>query len=102
MKRGIIGAGIVCASILLVGCTSKPAEPQTTTPSTTNQSAAAKSGTTTKTGTVTKVGSKYLLKAAGQSIDIDSYNIDLSQYAGKSVTLSGQYSGDTLFVSEVK
>lgn len=63
-----------------------------------------KTGKTTKTGIVTKVSGKYFLSELGsqQTLPIDSYSLDLEQYVGKDVTVTGEYSGDELFVSEVE
>lgn len=62
-----------------------------------------KVGDTTLTGKITKVGDKYFITVSGkQPQDLDSYSVDLSQYVGKTVTVTGQYSGDTLFVGKVE
>lgn len=62
-----------------------------------------KSGDTTKTGTLTESNGKYFLQEpGGQPEMIESYVVDLSQYVGSSVTVTGQYSGDTLFVGEIQ
>jgi len=62
-----------------------------------------KSGTTTKTGKITVSGGVYSLQEAGQTAkEIDSYVVDLSKYVNQIVTVTGQYSGDTLFVGAVK
>lgn len=81
-----------------------PATPTTkTTKSGNNPSATEKSGTTTKTGKITSNGGVFSLQEAGQTPkEIDSYAVDLSKYVGKTVTVTGQYSGDTLFVGSVK
>lgn len=64
---------------------------------------AAKSGTTTKTGEISKQGDRYYIEEAGQSPkEVDSYAVDLGMYLGQTVTVSGQYSGDTLFVGSVE
>lgn len=68
-----------------------------------NPGATEKSGTTTKVGKITGSDGKFYLQEAGQvAKEIDSYAVDLSVYVGKTVTVSGQYSGDTLFVGSVK
>jgi hypothetical protein len=64
--------------------------------------------TTQKIGTITTIGKisstdgKFYLQEAGQiPREIDSYAIDLTKYVGQTITVSGQYSGDTLFVGSV-
>jgi len=66
-------------------------------------SANQKSGTTTKTGKLTSNAGKFYFSENGQTPqEIDSYSVDLSAYVGQTVTISGQYSGDTLFVGSVE
>ncbi len=80
-----------------------PAAQVKTNSKTTNPSATEKSGTTTKTGKIGSSGGVFTLQEAGQTPkEIDSYVVDLSKYVGKTVTVTGQYSGDTLFVGAVK
>jgi hypothetical protein len=65
--------------------------------------AAEKSGTTTKFGTISSSGGRFYLQEAGQNpLEIDSYVVELSEYVGQTITVSGQYSGDTLFVGSVE
>lgn len=62
-----------------------------------------KVGTTTKTGKISNSGGVFYLQEAGQTPkEIDSYAIDLTEYVGQTVTASGQYSGDTLFVGSIE
>lgn len=62
-----------------------------------------KVGTTTKTGIISNSGGVFYLQEAGQTPkEIDSYTVELSEYVGQSVTVSGQYSGDTLFVGTIE
>lgn len=62
-----------------------------------------KVGNTIKTGVVSQAGESYFLTEPGKTpAEIDSYAIDLAQYVGKSVTVTGQYSGDTLFVGAIE
>ena len=68
-----------------------------------NPGATEKSGTTTKVGKITSNDGKFYLQEAGQiAKEIESYVVDLSVYVGQTVTVSGQYSGDTLFIGSVK
>ena len=62
-----------------------------------------KHGTTTKTGLISENAGIYFLQEAGANPEeIDSYAVDLSNYLGQTVTVSGQYSGDTLFVGSIE
>lgn len=61
-----------------------------------------KSGDTSKTGMLVKQGEKYYIKAAsGEMEEVDSYSVDFSQYENQNVLVTGQYSGDTLFVGSI-
>lgn len=80
----------------------KKAVPATNNQKTSNPGATQKSGTTTKTGKITASDGKFYLQEVGQTPnEIDSYAVDLSEYANQTVTVSGQYSGDTLFVGSI-
>jgi hypothetical protein len=62
-----------------------------------------KSGTTTKVGTITQAGGKFFLTEIGDSPkEIESYAVPLGDYVGQTATVTGQYSGDTLFVGSVE
>lgn len=62
-----------------------------------------KQGVTTKTGVISVSGNQVTLTPAGGVPEvIESYSIDFSAYDGQTVSVSGQYSGNTLFVSEVQ
>lgn len=62
-----------------------------------------KVGDTSKTGILVQKGSQYFLQDAQQNLlPLDSYSYDLAQYVGKTVTVTGQYSGDTLFVGKLQ
>lgn len=62
-----------------------------------------KSGVTTKTGTISKAGSSYFIQEKNQEpLEVDSYSLDFNSYLGKTVVISGQYSGDTLFVTNIE
>lgn len=61
----------------------------------------------TMTGKLTKAvppGDDYthLLLATGRSIKLNSYSVQLANYEGKTVTVTGEYSGNTLFVDSVE
>lgn len=92
-------AGVVLSGCSLPGTTPKPASTTTKTAPAANE----KSGDTTKTGVITETGGKFFIKVAGAPVpvSIDSYAVDLATYVGKTVTITGQYSGDTLFVGSI-
>ncbi len=94
----------ILVTLGFAGCTSRqlPAS-QTTQPASQEAMPGAKVGKTTKTGVVSKANGKYYLDVSHEPLlEIDSYSIDLSDYAGKTVTITGEYSGNTLFVGEIK
>lgn len=66
-----------------------------------------KSEAMTKTGTLQKAPVKssdfeHVLLSEGKSIGVTSYKVDLDQYVGKKVTISGQPSGTTLYADTVE
>jgi len=61
-----------------------------------------KNTTITLTGKLTKSGNLYLVTdSAGVAHDVETYSADFDSYLGETVTVSGQYSGNTLFVSQI-
>ena len=44
----------------------------------------------------------HLLLATGRSIKLNSYAVELASYEGKTVTVVGEYSGNTLFVDSIE
>jgi hypothetical protein len=94
--------GLLLSSLLLAGCT----QSQTNTSSQTTSSTPTetqKTGDTTKTGKITQISDKFFLEQPGkQPMQIDSYKVDLKTYIGKTVKITGQYSGDTLFVGSIE
>ena len=65
--------------------------------------AADKQGDTSKTGAISEAGGRFFIQpTGGQSEEIESYNVDLGEYVGQTVTVTGQFSGDTLFVATVE
>lgn len=95
---------ILFSAVLFSACTHDKTDTQSVKTNTTGAPAAdQKSGTTTKYGTITSAGGKFFLTEAGQTPkEIESYAVDLSAHVGKTVTVTGQYSGDTLFVGAVE
>ena len=61
--------------------------------------------TVTKTGTLTKVtnGTDYthLLNTGTESVKINSYTVKLLDFENQKVTVTGEYSGTTLFVDTI-
>jgi hypothetical protein len=100
MKKLLFGVTLCIMSLSFAGC-AKNASAPVPSPSPVADSSE-KVGTTTKSGKVSKVGNSFLLQSGNQSIGLDSYSIDLSAYVDQQVTVSGQYSGDTLFVTTVQ
>ncbi len=85
---------LLVASILFGGCSSfvaKPADINTESPD------------VTLTGTLIQADTTFQLTTPGKApVELDSRQITLSNYAGKAVTVTGQYSGTTLFVSKIQ
>lgn len=108
MKKYILITAIGLSGFIFAGCTKqKNATQQPATNPATQQGASQKStqkvGDTTKTGTITTISGRFYLTEAGQTPkEIDSYAVELSEYVGKNVTVTGQYSGDTLFVGSIE
>ena len=94
---------LVCCGVLFAGCLPGQQSATTSTPSTDYPaSTTVKQGDTTRTGKLTKIGEKFFLQETGkQAAEIDSYAVDLNMYVDQTVTVTGQYSGDTLFVGSV-
>lgn len=98
MKKVII-IFLTVAVLIGLGMAALAKVKNTQVPPTTNQ----KVGTTTKTGVISNNNNIFYLQETGQTPkEIDSYTVDLSEYVGQSVTVSGQYSGDTLFVGTIE
>lgn len=93
---------IVLSGVVLAGCSSQPSSStEKTTPS--ESSSTTKVGDTVVTGSISKVGTKYYVtQPDGKKQELDSYAVDLEAYVGKSVKITGQFSGDTLFAGKVE
>ncbi len=103
MMKKIIFASVlvVGASLIFSGCARKQQTMQGTD-QTVPVSRQKKVGNTTKTGKIVKIGNDYYIKELGhEPATIDSYDVDLGSYVGQTVTITGQYSGDTLFVGKI-
>lgn len=92
-KRKILASALLLATSLLFGACliAKPADIKTESPD------------VTYSGTITQAGTVFTITTADrQTIQLDSRQVDLSKYVGRSVTVIGQYSGTTLFVSRIE
>jgi len=91
---------LLISALVLSGC-QRAASPTTSeTPASVQTQ---KVGETTKSGKVTKIGQKFYLEMAGsKTMEIDSYALNLSAYEGQTLKVTGQYSGDTLFVGKIE
>lgn len=95
----LVGSLVMVVGLSLSGCQSATQPAQSGKAPAVDQ----KQGDTTKTGSISQAGSQFFLNVTGsQPLAIDSYAIDLGQYVGKTVTVTGQYSGDTLFVGKIQ
>lgn len=105
MKKIIPLSLILGSAVLFSACTAKQPATEGIKQNTTGAAPAAdqKSGNTTKTGKITTASGKFFLTEAGQPPkEIESYQVQLGDYVGQTVTVTGQYSGDTLFVGSVE
>lgn len=103
-QASLIGLAVVMSGALLTGCSLTTSTSPTSQPATNGAPAAEqKVGDTTKTGSISENSGRFYLNVAGQPPqEIDSYSVDLSGYVGQSVTVTGQFSGNTLFVGSIK
>lgn len=94
--------GVFCAAVTFSACAT------TSTPAQTTEEKAPgmeieKKGDTTLTGTLTNRGGKYFLEVSGkQPQEVESYSVDLASYVDKTVTITGQFSGSTLFAGKIE
>lgn len=93
----------MAAGSWLAGCTAnvvnRTITAPTATPATTINS---KSGNTTLAGKIEVAGTTILLHTATNTISLASYTVDLKSYNQQMVKVTGKYSGDTLYVSQVE
>ncbi len=105
LKTVAVVAIISVTTVLLSACQSSPAGTTADdgTDATAESGLEAKQGTTTLEGTVSGSAGAYVLEnPTAPPTPIESYDVDLSTHVGDRVTVSGQYSGNTLFVTEVE
>ena len=101
MKKIFFFSLFVVGTIGLSACTKQ--QSSTSTNQNKTQQVQQKQGDTTMSGTIIEAGGNYYLQTPmGERQIIKSYNLELSTYAGKSVTATGQFSGDELFVTKVE
>jgi hypothetical protein len=88
----LVVISLLVGSLFLGGCSlvAKQADVATETP------------TTRIMGPVTSAGNLFYISVGTDNTEITSRKIDLKQYVGKTVTVTGEFSGTTLFVDEVK
>lgn len=90
--KPLLVVGLLSSSIFLGGCSlvAKQADVATETP------------TTVVTGTLTTAGGLFYVGDGSKTTEVTSRKIDLKQYIGKTVTVTGEFSGTTLYVDELK
>jgi starvation-inducible outer membrane lipoprotein len=101
MKKSIVLTALLTSVFLLAGCQSSSVKESTSEPTPTVE--AKKEGDTTLTGKVVESGGKFVLQGQdGKQTEIDSYKVELGEFDGKQVTVTGQYSGETLFIANLQ
>ena len=90
--KPLMVSAILVSSLFLGGCSlvARPAE------------VAVESPTTTIIGKITVSGDVVSISSSGKITEITSRKVDLKQYNGKTVTVTGEFSGTTLFVDQVE
>ncbi|MEK7525364.1 MAG: hypothetical protein AAB548_03265 [Patescibacteria group bacterium] len=93
-RKSALVATLLATSLIFGGCsasTPTPVQTQTETPD------------VNLTGTIIQAGSLYSLTITGKPpVELDSRRVNLADYVGKTVTVTGQYSGTTLFVDKIE
>jgi hypothetical protein len=106
-KRLLSSSVLILGSLIFfAGCQQKLVPP---TPPTETQTEAeplaqpTKEGYATLKGIIVKLGSNFVvIDELDAQHEIDSYSLDFNQYIDTEVSVTGQYSGETLFVSEIE
>lgn len=87
---------ILFSSILLAGCFHVPTPRSATTTQSINE---------TRSGRLNKgvtEGQYILVSGPGQTIELHDGAVQLEPYVGQSIEVTGQFSGSTLYVDEVR
>lgn len=90
---------VIASSVLLSACQAGTPNTDTSLDQTTPENQ--RSGFTTLQGTVQTQGATTLLQQGTETTPLQSYSLNLSEYDGQEVTVTGQFSGDELFVTEI-
>ncbi|MEO8581562.1 MAG: hypothetical protein ABI425_03170 [Patescibacteria group bacterium] len=91
---------LLSSLLLLAGCQSQPTVKSNA--DTIQANPTAREGDSTLSGKVVQSGDTFsLVDSTGKQTELDSYKIDLTPYANKQVSITGQFSGDTLFAAKV-
>lgn len=90
---------VLLSAIFLSACLAQSGNAPT--PSTAPNTSVEKSGTTTVKGTLKVQGKTAVLISPTGNIPLESYELNFAQYDGKTVTVEGKYSGDTLFANSI-
>lgn len=93
---------LIAFSIVFTGCVQKNVG-GITDDATVQPGLEEKNGEISLTGKVSKSGDLYLMTtASGEVQELESYTIKLDNYVGKTASVVGEYSGNTLFITEIK
>ncbi len=93
-RKTLLLSSLFATSIFFGGCSTFIAEPADVT---------SESPDVTLTGSLILAGTIFSLNVAGKPpVELDSRQVNLKDFVGKTVTVTGQYSGTTLFVSKIK
>ena len=94
IKKILVVGGLVTAGLFLGGCSLVEKQEKT--------EIKIESPVQIITGTVLVSGDMVTITSSGKVIEITSRKINLKQYNGQQVTVTGEFSGTTLFVDKVK
>lgn len=103
MKKKLFLMTLVGGSLVLGGClSSSQVQKDQIQPSAASQ-IEEKQGDTTLTGVISVANGIFYITPGGQPTqEIESYSVELGEYVGKTVTVTGQFSGDTLFIGSIQ
>lgn len=94
---------IIMILVVSVGIFSSCSDVNNTTDSMNNTGLEQKNKDISITGVLSQNGEFFFVTdQAGTIHDVETYSVDFSAFVGSTVTVSGQYSGDTLFVTEIE